>query len=634
MRTPKLTILDAAASQQASSFVKAYNWTECKIRVERIINGTLVLDSITKDNVSQFLYHGPVPGLHPSFHRPDYRALTLDGCRKICGNPIDIFEAPQALSVAATWVFPLAILFSLPWESLHEKKVSKTLAAASNWLGSPQTALTATIFNFRGIRNCHRRVRRVGFDNWITRHYSNALYVLSVLNQFDGLETHVPSNNPRDSQPTRMLNVLIYGLFRPLSAQDESDVRHTRQLLSDLAHQLRILRRKGVLPTLASLGTFLVAFIFSLVLTFAELGDDNTPFALSFGLLLSWLPPLVIFTIVDRNPISADRSGELISRWLFNVDAVMSWAQGDNPRQIVYQGAEDPEDIQTIDNIRWWRPQGLPEDNMQVAEQPLSQLSQIELRDLGRPQVNHRAQNEAQTQNHPWNHVGEFIGQGRQLKYCGLVHAVLMATDGAKFSHLRDNDLLFYARKTAINLSRRKPRSWYVVAVLSFLLVWCEIMMAFMVAFCSPTVGLGCRSLSYLLFGILSSISWFIHLPMEPSKCVRWILHFFNGLAIISLIGITGAQLTGVMNNCYCKSSALSMPGIGGYMDFENAAFYRDHFNSGYYWGFAAVIGGAIPLITFLVALFWWMKCKHLWSANEKGQGSFGNSATERLWLG
>jgi hypothetical protein len=76
------------------------------------------------------------------------------------------------------------------------------------------------------------------------------------------------------------------------------------------------------------------------------------------------------------------------------------------------------------------------------------------------------------------------------------------------------------------------------------------------------------------------------------------------------------------------------MPGIGGYMDFENAAFYRDHFNSGYYWGFAAVLGGAIPLIAFLVALFWWVKCKHLWSANEKGQGNFHNNATDRLWLG
>lgn len=75
------------------------------------------------------------------------------------------------------------------------------------------------------------------------------------------------------------------------------------------------------------------------------------------------------------------------------------------------------------------------------------------------------------------------------------------------------------------------------------------------------------------------------------------------------------------------------MPLLGGYMDFENAEFYRDHFNSGYYWGIAAVIGGAIPLIAFIVALFWWVNCKHLWNASEKYQGGLENNTTDTAWL-
>lgn len=105
-----------------------------------------------------------------------------------------------------------------------------------------------------------------------------------------------------------MLNVLIYGLFRPLSGDQDLDVELTRQLLLSLAFNLRMLRRRGVIPTLASLGTFLIAFIFSVVLAFAELGDDNTPFSLAFGLLVSWVPLLVVFTLVDRNPISSERT--------------------------------------------------------------------------------------------------------------------------------------------------------------------------------------------------------------------------------------------------------------------------------------------------------------------------------------
>lgn len=223
------------------------------------------------------------------------------GCEAICGNPVATYDAPEALSLAANWIFPLAILLNLPYESLHERKISKTLVAVLNWLGSPQTALTATIFNFRQLRESHRRVqRRV---NAAQSHlYSAAYFVMCCMNQYDGLA--LVENN---GDPAHMLNILVYGLFRPLSGDQSPDVDLTRQLLVTLAFQLRMLRRRGVIPMLANLGTFLVAFIFSVVLAFAELGDNNTPFSLAFGLLMTWLPLLVVFTIIDRNPVSSER---------------------------------------------------------------------------------------------------------------------------------------------------------------------------------------------------------------------------------------------------------------------------------------------------------------------------------------
>jgi hypothetical protein len=122
------------------------------------------------------------------------------------------------------------------------------------------------------------------------------------MNQYDGLA--LVENN---GDPAHMLNILVYGLFRPLSGDQSPDVDLTRQLLVTLAFQLRMLRRRGVIPMLANLGTFLIAFIFSVVLAFAELGDNNTPFSLAFGLLMTWLPLLVVFTIIDRNPVSSER---------------------------------------------------------------------------------------------------------------------------------------------------------------------------------------------------------------------------------------------------------------------------------------------------------------------------------------
>jgi len=100
----------------------------------------------------------------------------------------------------------------------------------------------------------------------------------------------------------------MFGLLRPVANQPGEDRKLTQVLISQLAFQLRMLRRRAVIPTLASLGTFLVAFVFSVVLSFAQVGKSTPVDPLVLGLLFSWLPVLVISTIVDRNPVSSVRS--------------------------------------------------------------------------------------------------------------------------------------------------------------------------------------------------------------------------------------------------------------------------------------------------------------------------------------
>ena len=194
----------------------------------------------------------------------------------------------------------------------------------SNWLGSPQTSLTATIFNFRQISECQRRVvaavrdgqegRVAGKSRWGGGAISSSTtcdiyFILSCMNQFE-----LPPTPPLRR---RFLEVLVYGLFRPLTAAGgsadeeggEADaVLLLRELAATMAFQLRMLRRRGVLPTLGSLATFLIAFVFSVVLAFDDLGDRTTAHSLGIGLLFGWLPLLIISSIIDRNPVSADRS--------------------------------------------------------------------------------------------------------------------------------------------------------------------------------------------------------------------------------------------------------------------------------------------------------------------------------------
>uniref|UniRef100_A0A0D2XL35 Uncharacterized protein n=1 Tax=Fusarium oxysporum (strain Fo5176) TaxID=660025 RepID=A0A0D2XL35_FUSOF len=349
-------------------------WSDCQQKVLQIQAGELTLGSINNETLNEFLYHGPVTGLDRNFPRDKYLAVTYEGCEAICGNPVATYDAPEALSLAANWIFPLAILLNLPYESLHERKISKTLVAVLNWLGSPQTALTATIFNFRQLRESHRR------------------------------------------------------------------------FMACFGHCLVI-----KVPMLTSL-------------------------------VSSWLH--------SHFSCGADYNRELISRWLYNVEAVKTWAS---------EPVNDP------NNIEWWQ------DNTEIP-----QALKIDV----------------------------FIGQGRKIQFCGLPHALLEASATVDF-HTETN-LSGCANEAANRLKGRKPKA-----------------------------------------------------------C-----------------------------NCYCKSSALNAPLLGGYLDFEGPAFYRDHFNVLQYWAAAAVIGGSVPTIPFIVALFWWLKCRHLWQANEgwQPQGPRGIPADTR-WL-
>ena len=221
-----------------------------------------------------------------------------------CGSDAQLQEPRTALSLVATWIFPLTIVLSLPYEALHGKrKILRTIAVTINWLGSPQTALTATIHNFRQIRRAHQwAMQEQGHSNPSTERWNDAMHVLTCFSQYE--ITDISNEH---------LTTLFYGLFRTTDTHHQTiDGRNdgllTRQLLSQLAFQLRILRRRTVVPTPANLATFLVAFVLSVVLSLAELGESSSVDPLILGLLFSWLPVLVIFATVDPNPVSADRA--------------------------------------------------------------------------------------------------------------------------------------------------------------------------------------------------------------------------------------------------------------------------------------------------------------------------------------
>ncbi|KAG1719920.1 uncharacterized protein EDB91DRAFT_376648 [Suillus paluster] len=122
----------------------------------------------------------------------------------------------------------------------------------------------------------------------------------------------------------------------------------------------------------------------------------------------------------------------------------------------------------------------------------------------------------------------------------------------------------------------------FVASLLPLALQWATTGAAVLVVYCTPTVGLGCRSLGYILYGTMATIVWAmlvmssilshysssssnqsrnplssVHLARVLSNLLRWGGKF---LAIVNAIWIIAAsmlQFTNIYDNCYCNSSVL-----------------------------------------------------------------------------
>jgi hypothetical protein len=84
------------------------------------------------------------------------------------------------------------------------------------------------------------------------------------------------------------------------------------------------------------------------------------------------------------------------------------------------------------------------------------------------------------------------------------------------------------------------PISWYWIAMIGLLVVWTSITMALLLAYNTPTIGLGCWSGSFLLFGALSSVTWMLQFirPQRPPEMVRKICTFINLISLGWLITV------------------------------------------------------------------------------------------------
>lgn len=203
---------------------------------------------------------------------------------------------------------------------------------------------------------------------------------------------------------------------------------------------------------------------------------------------------------------------KLIARWMWNVNAMRRW-------QTMPSSSEPPPD-----EPDWW------------------------CQDKEDQSAKHMGQYEDVAQKYCFSQdITDFVGQGRQIGYNGLAFAVLVSVYDGSHDGRRVRKLDEIVDNTMRYLDGRRPASWWALSLTSLALVWLEIGMAVMISYNIPTVGVGCRSMSYLIYCGLSTLPWLINVfpwRKPPGLLRKVVCHIFCGLSTLSLVFITFAAVS------------------------------------------------------------------------------------------
>lgn len=141
--------------------------------------------------------------------------------------------------------------------------------------------------------------------------------------------------------------------LRLIKTKDGRDITLEKER-QELAFELRSRRRRSVVPVFISTMWFLFSLAISIESSFARVGDHTTAHDLAIGLLLAWLPILIMCSIVDRNPVAAE---DVRSRLNVLVDMVAKALQEKDVRDHYIEairrdiGSDSPRFRELVDRV-------------------------------------------------------------------------------------------------------------------------------------------------------------------------------------------------------------------------------------------------------------------------------------------
>ncbi|PMD31569.1 hypothetical protein L207DRAFT_501269 [Hyaloscypha variabilis F] len=230
------------------------------------------------------------------------KVISLDGCKRLCGLGADTYDWMSIANTITTWVFPIiGILLQAPFESNNTRG---TLLALLRWLGSPLSSLSYIFWNIKVsgraalIVDMATRYQEFPGPKSDFSAIRDSFYILTVMNQYTinkRMRTHPYG-------PDIAKKLLRTALFDELLVVNGEKLSKIRKRTAD---HLRQSRKQGVVAVFISMGWFLFSLAISIQAVFSDIGPIEQADNLGLGLMLSWIPVLILSGIVDRNPANS-----------------------------------------------------------------------------------------------------------------------------------------------------------------------------------------------------------------------------------------------------------------------------------------------------------------------------------------
>ncbi|KAK5158600.1 hypothetical protein LTR04_005213 [Oleoguttula sp. CCFEE 6159] len=292
-------------------------------------------------------------------------------------------------------------------------------------------------------------------------HIRDSFYILMTMNQYT-MNPWIPLKKEAEG----LLRIALFS--KDLRLHKES--RRLQEVRRDLAADLRGRRKRGAVPVYISTMWFLFSLGISIQSAFGYVGENATAHDLALGLMLAWMPVLILCSIVDRNPVAADDIRRKLNKL---VDKVRASLVDDSIRE---------DFINTFEH----RPEG---DAMKHWVTDIrNQCENME------------------------SFFVAFAGQGRVRYHHGVAHPILSDIESIYIAK-HGRDWLRNEREARYNLVLGMPSDegllwfdfrelWQIASAV--LIVGCTCLGAFILSYFTPTVGLGCRSFGYTVFASIS----------------------------------------------------------------------------------------------------------------------------------